>query len=182
MAAAVAALQSSQAGASRPETPAGCGTLRGNAVGSLRLRQRVVLRGYAWCGAGRRQPVAAGMRCRRDEPPATGARLPASLAPRLLQGPAAGASCTGSGTGPPLHWPPEVQQGPEPQPDTGQEHGTAPHHGYRRAGRHCSSQTLSVPSLCMTKTCVWTSPWQKKERFCQQCSSTSPTDAPVNHQ
>lgn len=77
---------------------------------------------------------------------------------------------------------PEVQQGPEPRPDTGQEHGTAPHRGHRRAGGHCSSQTLSVPSLRTTKTCVWTSPWQKKERFCQQCSPTSPTGAPVNHQ
>lgn len=98
MAAAVAALQSSQPRAGRPKTPAGHRVLRGDAVGGLGLQQR----GCAQHGAGRRQPVAVGMWRSWDESLVTGARLPASLTPRLLQGPAAGASCTGSGTGPPL--------------------------------------------------------------------------------
>lgn len=140
MAAPVAALQSSQAGAGRPKTPAGHRVLRGDAVGGLGLRQHGVLRGCAQHGAGRRQPVAAGMWRSWDESPVTGARLPASLTPRLLQGPAAGASCTGSGTGPPLHWPPEVQQGLGPRPDTGQEHGPTP-----RA--QASRRALQLPNL-----------------------------------
>lgn len=142
MAAPVAALQSSQPRAGRPKTPAGHRVLRGDAVGGLGLRQHGVLRGCAQHGAGRRQPVAVGMWCRWDESPVTGARLPASLTPRLLQGPAAGASCTGSGTGPPLssqrcsraqsHGPTLARSTARPHTaGTGEQEGTAAPKPYR---------------------------------------------------